>query len=274
MTVEERLALAFIADRPREAARILDRTEPAQTARIIAGLEPELAAAVFRALAPSPAAACSAELDDAKLIAILEELPLDVAAAALRRIDASRREPVLHGLSEGRRDLLRVALSYGENTAAALADPLALALPDDIIVAEAMQQLRSTDHLFYHVFVITRDRTVRGTLQIPELMNARRRQPITDVMRHDVVAIDGDTDLATVAVHPAWRDFDALPVVDGERKFIGAIRHRMIRQMNRETTRPMVETIVGLSELYWVGLSGILTSLTPQPRNGEESDGS
>ena len=93
---------------------------------------------------------------------------------------------------------------------------------------------------------------------------------LRDVMQRDPVALHAHMDLATVAAHPAWREADALPVVDAARKFIGAIRHRMIRQIAQDPTRPMVDTIVGLSEMYWAGLSTILASLTPPVASVEE----
>jgi predicted transcriptional regulator len=94
-------------------------------------------------------------------------------------------------------------------------------------------------------------------------MTARPKQTLAAVMRRDVVRLDALTDVATVAMHPAWRDLDALPVVDSTGKLVGGIRHRIIRQLASDSGRPMMETIVQLSELYWAGLSGILHSLTP-----------
>jgi magnesium transporter len=271
MSVDERLALAFIASHPLDAARLLDRAEPKQAADILATLPASLAASVYQLLAPPAAAACSAELGDEGFAHIVEELPLDVAGVAMRRIDSSRCAAVLELLPEPRREQVRSILSYGPNTAATLADPLALALPNDITVDEAQRQLRDSEHhLFYHVFVVGRDRTLHGTIAIPELVRARPQQMLRDVMQRDPVSLHAHMDLATVAAHPAWREADALPVVDAARKFIGAIRHRMIRQIAVEPTRPMVDTIVGLSELYWAGLSNILASLTPTAANPEE----
>ena len=87
-------------------------------------------------------------------------------------------------------------------------------------------------------------------------------------MRRELVRLDAFTDLATVAMHPAWRNLDALPVVDRVGRLIGAIRHRTVRQLQLDNGPPVVETIMHLSEMYWVGLSGILSSLTPAPRVG------
>jgi magnesium transporter len=270
MSVDARLAHAFIASHPLDAARLLDRAEPQQIADVLTSLPAGVAAAVYQLLAPQPAAACSAALSDAEFARIIEEVPLDVAGVAMRRIDAGRRETVLEHLREPRREYVRSILSYGADTAAGLADPLALALADDITVDEAQQQLRdSQHHLFYHVFVVGRDRTLHGVLAIPDVVRARPQQMLRDVMQRDPVTLHAHMDLATVAVHPAWREADALPVVDAVRKFIGAIRHRMIRQLAQEPTRPMVDTIVGLSELYWAGLSNLLASLTPATTRAE-----
>ena len=271
MSVDERLAHTFISSHPLDAARLLDRAEPQQVADILASLPARLAASVYQLLAPPSAAACSMTMSDDDFARIVEEIPLDVAGVALRRIDSTRREAVLERLREPRREHVRSSLNYGPNTAAALADPLALALSDDITVDEAQRQLRDSEHhLFYHVFVVGRDRTLHGTLAIPDVVRARPQQMLRDVMQRDPVALHAHMDLATVAAHPAWREADALPVVDAARKFIGAIRHRMIRQMAHEPTRPMVDTIVGLSELYWAGLSNLLVSLTPTATPAEE----
>lgn len=271
MSVDERLARAFIASHPLDAARLLDRAEPLQVADILVSLPAGLAASVYQLLAPPTAAGCSMALSDDELARIVEAVPLDVAGVAMRRIEVSRREVVLDRLHEPRREQVRTILSYRSDTAAALADPLALALPDDITVDEAQRTLRDSEHhLFYHVFVVGRDRTLHGTLAIPDIVRARPQQMLRDVMQRDPVALHANMDLATVAAHPAWREADALPVVDAARKFIGAIRHRMIRQLAQESTRPMVDTIVGLSELYWAGLSTVLASLTPTATRPEE----
>jgi magnesium transporter len=272
VSVDERLALAFIESHPQDAARLLERTEPHQVAEILTGLPPALAASVYQTLAPAAAVACGVALSDSAFAAIVEALPLDHAGAAMRGIDAARGDAVLTRLSPARADQLRNVLAYPSDSAGALADPLALAFPDDITVRDAQRQLRAADHhLFYHIFVIDRDRSLRGMMPIPDVMRARPQQRLRDVMQREPVSLSAHMDLATVAAHPAWRDADALPVVDGAGRMIGAIRHRMIRQLTQDAARPVVDTIVGLSELYWAGLSGILASLTPVATDREEN---
>jgi CBS-domain-containing membrane protein len=107
---------------------------------------------------------------------------------------------------------------------------------------------------------------------MPELMAARPKEMLSAVMRRDLVSVDAHLDVATLAVHPAWRDLDALPVVDSAGRLIGAIRHKTIRRTSGHNPRLMVTTIVGLSELYWAGLSGMLATLTPGANRPAEVD--
>jgi len=274
VSAAERLALAYVADHPEAAARLLERIDPPDAAALLASLPAAMSAAVYGALGPSTAAACAAALADDVLAALLGELPLDVAGAALRQVEPARHEGLLAKLADERRGALGAMLAYPEHSAGALADPLVLALPDDSSVADAQRQLRrAAGHRFPTLYIVARDRTLVGVLAIHELMAARPRETLAAVMQRDVTWLDAYTDLATVAVHPAWDDFDALPVVDGARRLVGAIRYRTLRRIHRERARPMMATIVGLTELYWAGLAGMLTSLAPpQTPTGEASD--
>ena len=271
MTPDEGLAFAYLTEHPEDAARLLERASPADAAAILGSLPADVGADVYRALGPAAAAACAALMPDEQFANLIEALPLDFASAVLRGVDQKRRDPLIDRLSDERREQLRRMLAYPENTAGAVADPLVLALPEDITVADAQRQLRGTQqNLFYYLYVVTRERRLVGTLALPELMAAPLKESLATVMRRNLVRLDAHTDVATVTAHPAWRDYDALPVVDSTGRLIGGIRHKTIRRMSQDPARPMMETIVGLSELYWTGLSGILASLTPARANRAE----
>lgn len=273
MNADERLAFAFLKAHPEDAARLIERGDAADAAAVLASVAPAVGAQVYSAIGPTPAAACAAALSNEALAALVAQLPLDAAGVAMRRVAASRREAVLALLDDERSEHLRRILNYPDNSAGSLADPLVLALADDISVADAQRRLRGSRlHLYYYVYIVTRDGTLVGAINMAELMAARPKDALSSVMRREVVRLDAHTDLATVGAHPAWRDFDALPVVDSRGRFVGAIRHKIVRQMSWETGRPLMATIVELSELYWVGLSGILSSLA-RVRLGTASNG-
>jgi magnesium transporter len=264
MDAHAQVARAYLANHPEDAARELERAHPSEAAHVLTALTPAVAADVLRAIAPSAAAACADALADGPLAAIIAWLPADAGSAVLRRLDEARRQAVLALVDESVRSRLSGKLSYEENTAGSLADPIVPALAEDVTVADALLHMRrSRSHVLHYLYVVTRDGVLTGALTLPELMSARSRETIGSLMQRDVVRLEAHEELTGVAAHPAWSDYDALPVVDASRRLIGAIRHRSIRRMSTSAHRPLLSTLVGLSEVYWVGLSGILASFSP-----------
>jgi len=270
----EEIARAFLANHPEEAARELERADPTDAARLLAALTPAVAAEVWRAIGPSYATACAASLADEALAPIISWLPPDAGGDVLRRLDDERRRAVLELLDEDTRSQVGGKLAYEEHSAGALADPLVPALPEDVTVADALLQLRrSRSHVLHYLYVVRRDRVLVGALTLPDLMVAKPADTLGSVMHRALVQVEANADLAAVAAHPAWNEHDALPVVDGAGRLVGAIRHRSIRRIGAPSQRALVATLVGLSEVYWAGLSGILASFAPvRPVTAEAAD--
>jgi hypothetical protein len=100
-------------------------------------------------------------------------------------------------------------------------------------------------------------------------------------MRRNPIRLEVDTGFATLVAHPAWQHLDALPVVDGQSRLVGAIRHMVVRRLEAELglrarSESVVATLVGLSELYWAGLAGMFPRVamaalpfrSPEPDSG------
>lgn len=275
MQPEERLARGFMAAHPDGAARVLERTVPEEAAALLAEVPVSVAAEVLRLMAPAAVAGCGVALPLERLAEIVSGLPLDGAAAVMRRLDPERRDAVLTRLPVTAEAPLRRVLAYGAHTAGALADPLVLALPDDLTVTEAQRQLRSRgEHLLFYVYVVSRDGALVGVLDLSELMAAPAKNPLATVMHRNPIRLEADTGFATVSAHPAWQHLDALPVVDGHGRLVGAIRHKVVRRVEAELglrarNESVIATLVGLSELYWAGLAGmfprVATAVWPIP---------
>ena len=263
MQPDERLALGFMEAHPDAAARLLERVAPAEAAALLEEAPTKVAGEVLRLMAPGAVATCAAAIPVERLAAIVAELPLDAAAAVMHRLAPERRDAVLTRLPATAEAPLRRLLAYGAYTAGALADPLATALPEDLTVAEAQTRLRGRGgHLLYYLYVVARDGTLVGVLDLPELMSARPKEALAAAMRRNPIRLEADTAFATLAAHPAWQNLDALPVVDAHGRLVGAIRHMTVRRLEAELglrarSESVVATLVGLSELYWAGLAGM-----------------
>lgn len=268
MSAELDLARQFIEDHPAEAASVLEQVSFGEAASLLSILDPSLASRAVGRISASLAVDCLKLLDNKKAAGMLEQLPLDYAARMLRRADADTREVWLGSLPADRAELLRRKLRFPTGTAGALADPLVLALPEEMAVSEAEKHLhRSAERAYYYVYVVDRDHKLVGALDIRELMQAQSKATLADVMHRELVRLPALTDLNTLVSHPGWRDLDALPVVDAEGVFFGIVRHRTVRQLYGQTgqqteVEPVVSALVNLGELYWTGMAAFLAGVS------------
>jgi len=266
MRADLSVATRFIEDHPEEAAQVLEQLSFADAAALLAELDAEQGARVVARLSAALAVDCLRSLPDRLVAAVLAELPIDLGARILMRAGGETRESWLAGLTPERAEFLRRKLRYPPGTAGALVDPLVLALPEDLSVGEAQKQLRrSAERAYYYLYVVDRDQRLVGALDIRELMLAEAKDTLGAVMHRDVERVSAHADLAGVMAHPAWRDLDALPVVDAGGVFFGIIRHRMLRQITGpagdQEGQPVVRTLVSLGELYWNGMSAFLAGV-------------
>jgi len=266
MRADLKVASRFVEDHPEEAAMVLEQLSFADAAALLAELDAGQGARVVARLSAALAVDCLRSLPDRLVAAVLDELPIDLGARILMRAGGETRESWLAGLSPERAEFLRRKLRYPPGTAGALVDPLVLALPEDLTVAEAQKQLRrSAERAYYYLYVVDREQRLVGALDIRELMLAEPKEALGAVMHRDIQRVSAHADLAGVMAHPAWQDLDALPVVDAGGVFFGVIRHRMLRQITGpagdQGAQPMVRTLVSLGELYWTGLSAFLAGV-------------
>jgi magnesium transporter len=263
MNLETQLARAFLAEHPREAARALERMLPAERAAVVRAAPAEAGDALGEMTASS-AAECLALLDAREAAPALNRLAPDVAVTMLRRMPPEAAERLINGLPASHQDPMRRALRYPEGTAGALMDPLILAIPNDITVSEARVRLRRESRgLLYYIYVVDRRGALAGVLDIPELMRARARDPISSVMNSPVDHVPAWTPAAAVTAHPAWRNFHALPVSDEADRFAGAIRYQTLRRLEHEAGAagggaPAAPTVAALGELFHLGFAGLV----------------
>ncbi len=277
MRAELAVAARFVADHPADAALVMEQLPFGDAAGLLLELAPARGSVVVAHLSAALAVDCLRALPDGVAASLVSELPMDLAVRILVRAPEELRGAWLAGLPAERAEFLRRKLRYPPGTAGALADPLVLALPEELSVAEAQKQLRrSAERAYYYIYVVDREQRLVGALDIRELMLAGGKETLGAVMHRAVASVPAHADLAAVAAHPAWSELDALPVVDAAGVFFGIIRHRTIRQVagtaRSEGDRPVVRTLVSLGELYWTGLSAFLAGLNAAPPVSREPE--
>jgi magnesium transporter len=192
---------------PHEATDVLRAVDPDVAARAVGAGHPGAGAAMVRALPPTDAGS------------VLERMPPDDAVAALRHIGADARERVLGGVSTARADELRRLLTYPPTTAGGLmtVDHRTAAEGESAAAIRARLAARppALDGLLT-VFVVDGDERLVGTIP-PRRLLADRADPLP----LPVLAVDAP--IGRVIDAFALHDVLALPVVDQERRVVGAV---------------------------------------------------
>ncbi len=279
MIAERRLARAFLDAHPARAAMTLERMPLAQAAAVLQEVPAAVAAKALHDMNIPYAADCLSHLVDAGKVAaaaaIVAELTIDDSATILRVTDPERRQPLLDMLPAEVRDPIVRVLPYEAGTAGSIMDPSIFRLPDDVIVADARTRLvRAARDLLYYLYVVDRDQNLVGVLDIPELMLARARDPVSVAMHRDVDRINVNAPVSLVRDHAGWQRFHALPVVDDEDHLLGAIRYQTLRRLEREASKagPSAENVTAgaLAELFQLGTSGLVAGLSATASPGRD----
>jgi magnesium transporter len=263
MTLESQMADTLVRDHPRRAAAVLERLGTDVTTAFLKGLGPDDLARVLPLLSPHFGAAVIAALPNAKLAQMLERLPHDVAVRVGRRLGEDTAD-VLDRLPADKSDTLRALLRFSPDTAGGMMDPRVLALPEDLTAAEALGRVREMpENARYNLYVVDREQTLVGVLNLRELFLARPDSRLADLMVRNPQRLSADAGRATIVSHPGWREAHAIPVVDEQGRYLGALRYRTLRLLEESMrVREPSEAPRALGELLAIGAGALLNALT------------
>lgn len=267
----------FITHHPADATRILEHLKTDELILFLKELPDNLVGSIFNNLERFTAVNCLEHLGNEKAASILEKLPLQVTAVFLRRLKIETRQAVIQHLSKNISFQLKRILNFPEDSAGGLADPLVLTLPEDLSVMEAMERVQKRpEQAIYYLYIVNRQQALVGVVSIPELMLAERNEKLSTIMSKNISYLAADINFNAIINHPGWQDVHALPVVEDDMIFIGAIRYETLRQIERQSKKTSFskQAIVAsnaLSELYQIGFSGLVKSATA-PLQVQSSD--
>jgi len=274
---EDRLARAFMKSHPARAATSLQQMPIARAVAVLNAVSAAAAATVLREMTVPFASDCLAQLPAADSAGIVAELTMDDATGIVRALQPEQREPLLAALSGELREQLERVLPYPDGTAGAVMDPSVFRITDDVIAADARTRIaRAARELLYYVYVVDHANRLVGVLDIPELMLARARAPVSVAMHRDVQSVDVFTPVSTLRKHEGWQLFHAMPVVGDDKELLGAIRYQTMRRIEMEArgrwSDPAGLTAGALAELFQLGTTGLVAGITATASTGRDLD--
>lgn len=267
MNLVQHLRDQFIQTHPLEVARHLEGLPVQTTGEILKTMEPERAARILEYFLPSTSAKILHQYPPTTSADILNRLSTRTTRAILRQFDSPAQERLLKLLEPQASALLRRTLYLPEHTAGNLADPHVLTLSPDITVAQALNRITQvTNHAIYYLYIIDRGHILCGVVLMKELLAAEPTCSLSAIMNPKVKGIPASANAEDAILHPAWAQYDSLPVFDSDKTFIGVLRHRTLRNFLQSTpddprSEFLSDALLQLWEAYSLSGIGLMTVL-------------
>ena len=211
---------------PADIADIVEELGAKERHAVFASLDEEVAADTLEEMELEDQVSVIEHMDVERASEILEEMPPDEVADILADLPEDRAKEILTHMEKEEADDVQELLSYGEDTAGGLMTTEFVAVSDRLNAQQCIAELRRLEpdaESIYYVYVVDADEHLEGVLSLRDLIVARPRTPIRDIMIRDVVSVALETSSKEVAAVLSKYNLLALPVVDEEHRLQGII---------------------------------------------------
>jgi magnesium transporter len=201
-----------------EAAELLARMPAEDAAPIFERLEEEEQGEIAELMPPESVAQIASEMapdDRADLFSVLPEAMGDDILERLQRVDPEAAEDV------------REIEKWPETSAGHLMTTAYVNVVPDCTVATAIEAVRThaENHKenVYNVYALEHGDKLTGIASLRDLLLAKSYQPLSDILRTNVLSVLPDEDQEEVARKMAKYDLNVMPVVDSTGQILGVI---------------------------------------------------
>ena len=263
MDTDQLLLEKFVLDHPLEAAKAMEKLKDQEIAVILEGFPIELTTKLLNKMSSYKAAKSLKFLNQKKAIILFEKIELQFAESILRKCEAEFLNTILDGIKPKLSNVLRNKLNHKEDTVGSFMNQITFGLRKNQTVEEAIKLVQQEKKgISSIVCVVDDNENLKGIILLQDLLFAASSSEIASIMQTNCPRFKTDTNIEYVANHPAWHQFQSIPVVGNEGKLVGILNfanlNKNVINPEEELTKQIIETSSSLGELYRIGLSGFL----------------
>lgn len=201
-----------------DLADIFQELKPEERLICITKINEELASDVIEYLTPQLQVEILGDIDENLASRLVSKLPHDDAADVLGNMEEDETEAFLENLPQKFSSEVQELLTYNEDTAGGIMNPLVLTVFDNMTVKEALDTIRikaeKENMELYYAYVVDKNDHLVGVLSLRTLITAPVNLNIEDIMSKDIVKVHVDDYQDHIADVFMKYQFNALPVVD------------------------------------------------------------
>lgn len=211
---------------PSDIADILDELSLPEAQAVFDLLTEELAAEVLDEVAPDTNRYLVEHTPRARIVRLLDILPMDDAAEVVAEVGEREAAPILADLVSKDAREVKELLSFPERTAGRLMTDKFAAVDSQMTAAEVLNYVRrnAADMETVNViYVVDGSRHLEGVCSIRDLILAQTDSPVFTFAVHEPITVTPTTDQQDVARLISQYDLVAIPVVDKENRILGIV---------------------------------------------------
>ena len=241
------LLRTYVEHDPTVAAQALEAMSVTDAQEAMSLLPPAMAARIVPYLQVSYAAALLKTATAELIKAVLKKLDAKRVASLLAQLSNEDRQRIVPHLTDQLRFELKEQLEYPEDSIGRIMTRQFLSFHQDTPVREVTRKLRilaKKQPPASYVYVVGEADRLVGVLNMYGLLLASPEQPIHELMRSEIFALNGFTSQEEAAAELARRKYFAVPVVDGQGHMLGIVRGQDLMQgMQKEVGEDLLKMV-------------------------------
>ncbi len=220
---------------PGEPARALSHLDSQDQVRLLTALDPQHAADLVEQIPDAQAAELFEQLEPGTAAAIVDELPSDEQADLIGDLPREEADAILDAMDPDEARDARLLSRYPDDAAGGLMVTEFLAYPQAFTVTDVVDDLRThadeyREYNVQYAYVTSQNFRLVGVLQLRDLLLARKRQPISELMRRDPLTVSDLADLDELRDFFDRHPFYGVPVTDEQHAIIGVVRRAAVEE--------------------------------------------
>lgn len=209
------------------------------------------AADLMEYLPPQMQVELLSDIDENLASQILTQLPHDAAADVLGDMEDDESETYLDKLPHKFSKEVRELLTYNEDTAGGIMNPIVLTVTSDMTVKEVLEHIRikaEQDNMeLYYVYVTDKQNHLLGVVSLRKLLTSPINKKVEDIMISDIVKLHVDDYSEYITDEFMKYQYNALPVVDLYNRLKGMITWDDVHDLAEEETTEEIYQSSGIS---------------------------
>ena len=174
-------------------------------------------------------------LGPAEAAAVLLELPSDERVDLLAELEESQSEAILNELPKDDASDARELSRYADNVAGGLMATEVLKYAEQLTVEDVIADMRENADRYrdldvQYTYVCDDEARLIGVLRLRDLLLAKRKQPIGELMIRDPLSLPDDTPLDDLASFFDKHHYLGVPIVDPQGRLVGVVQKTAVAE--------------------------------------------